>query len=289
MRNFKEFLRQWIVPPKIVTLFLVSKGFVKNFSLTNKYLLKQSRTLKNKHTGSSCFVLGSGSSLKSQDIKKLKFENVISVSNSFVHPDFSIIKPRYHAVPPLIGSHGELYSEKQFVKWLKVMEAKTGQAEMFFYIGDRQMIESNNLFQNRIVHWVDYTLYTNSSRSITLDKIYQINTVSELAITIALYLGFDKIYLLGIDHDWFNGPLVYFYDYKKNHELSPNQDKLSIVDSEFQMRRHADIFKRYKYLFSIKKNIYNANSNSKNYIDVFPKVDYNLLFNKSGITRSNKS
>ena len=278
MKKFKEFLRQWIVPPKIITLFSASKDFVKNFSLTNKYLLKRSRALKNKHTGSRCFILGSGSSISSQNIKKLKFEHVISVSNTFVHPDFNIIKPKYHAIPPLLASHGKLYSEEQLVKWLKAIEVGTGQAEMFFYIGDRKMIESNNLFQNRIIHWVDYSWAASNNKPVNINKIYPINSVSELAITIAIYLGFDEIYLLGIDHDWFRGPLVYFDGYKENHKLSPTEANISFLDAECQMRRHADIFKRYKYLFSLRNNIYNANSNPNNYVDVFPKVDYELLF-----------
>jgi hypothetical protein len=103
-------------------------------------------------------------------------------------------------------------------------------------------------------------------------------SVSELALTVALYLGFDKIYLVGIDHDWFNGVLVYFYDHTKEHVLRPDQTDLSFADSEFQMRRHADIFKKYKYFFSMKQNIYNANANPRHYLDVFPKVEFDSLF-----------
>jgi len=72
--------------------------------------------------------------------------------------------------------------------------------------------------------------------------------------------------------------LVYFYDHTKEHALRPDQSDLSFADSEFQMRRHAYIFKKYKYLYSMKKNIYNANANPRHYLDVFPKVDYDSLF-----------
>jgi len=44
------------------------------------------------------------------------------------------------------------------------------------------------------------------------------------------------------------------------------------------MRRHAYIFKKYKFLSSMKKNVYNANANPRHYLDVFPKVDYDSLF-----------
>ena len=99
-----------------------------------------------------------------------------------------------------------------------------------------------------------------------------------LAITIALYLDFEKIYLLGFDHDWFKGPVIHFYDEKKEHAMKPTEKKLSFADAEFQMRRHAYIFRKYKCLYSLKKNIFNANSDPEHYMDVFPKVNFDTLF-----------
>ena len=93
-----------------------------------------------------------------------------------------------------------------------------------------------------------------------------------------MYLGFENIYLLGIDHDWFNGPLRYFYDPNTQHKMKPDAERISFADAEFQMRRHAIIFKKYKYLYALKENIYNANANPDHYLDVFPKVDYESLF-----------
>jgi len=176
------------------------------------------------------------------------------------------------------------------VIWLKEMEVATGEAEIFFHIGDKPMIERNGLFKGHVTHWVEYADWNgNYDLDLSLYNVPRIGSVSEVAITIALYLGFDDIYLLGIDHDWFNGLFVYFYDHKTQHALKPDEHAIPNVDAEFQMRRHADIFKKYKYLFAIKQNIYNAHPDPKHYMDVFPKVDYNLLFNKSDITRSNKS
>ncbi|MDH5666803.1 MAG: hypothetical protein OEY86_02180 [Nitrospira sp.] len=242
--------------------------------------MKSNEELKDRHVGSRCFVLGAGSSVKEQDIGKLEGEFVISVSNTFVHQEFPRIKPRYHTLPPLLRGHGGLHSEKKFVGWLQEMEIATGGAEMVMHIGDRGMVERNSLFKGRPIHWVEYMRERPESFDgpIDLASLPPIWSVSELAITIAVYLGFEKIYLVGIDHDWFNGALVYFYDHTKEHALRPNETDLSFVDSEFQMRRHAYIFKKYKYLFSMKGNIYNANANPRHYLDVFPKVDYDTLF-----------
>ena len=40
------------------------------------------------------------------------------------------------------------------------------------------------------------------------------------------------------------------------------------------MRRHAEIFRKYKYLRSINENIFNANATPNHYLDVFKKVNY---------------
>lgn len=284
MNKLKQLVRQWLVPPGIWHLLAkIRSGRQPQPPLLGPEeiaLLKKNKELKDRHAGSRCFILGAGSSLKEQDISKLEGEFVISVSNTFVHPDFSRIKPRYHVLPPLLHSHGELHTEDKFVVWLRAMEAATSDAEMFLHIGDRGMIERNGLFKDRVIHWVEYTGAWDEKFDAPIDLMHvpPIWSVSELALTVAVYLGFDKIYLVGIDHDWFNGVLVYFYDPGREHALRPDQSDLSFADSEFQMRRHAIIFRKYKYLNSIRNNIYNANANPNHYLDVFPKVNYDALF-----------
>jgi hypothetical protein len=283
--KIKKVVRTWVVPPGIWTLLAnvsshLNQRNMDRLSPEILRLFEQNKNLLDRHKGERCFILGAGSSVKAQDIRKLEGEFVISVSNTFVHPDFSRIKPQYHVLPTLLKGHGRYYPEEKFVGWLREMEIATGEAEMFMHIGDRAMVERNGLFKNRVIHWVEYAEAwdENFDAPIDLMRIPPIWSVSELALTVAVYLGFDKIYLVGIDHDWFNGVLVYFYDHTKEHAMQPDQSDLSFADSEFQMRRHAYIFKKYKYLNSIKKNIYNANVNPNSYVDVFPKVNFNSLF-----------
>lgn len=281
MTEFTRFVKEWLAPPAVWQWLTNANHNLRlaRMSSEDRRLLSDNQRLKDRHLGSRCFILGAGSSVKDQDIKKLQGEIVISVSNTFVHPHFGLIKPRYHVVPSLIEGHGHTHSEEKFRDWLDVMEASTGAAEMFFHIGDREMIERYGLFKNRIVHWVKFCAWNGHlDTPIDLSRVPGIWSVSELALTIALYLGFERIYLIGVDHDWFKGLLVYFYDHTKEHALQPDSSSLSFVDSEFQMRRHAAIFKKYKYLYSIRHNIYNANASPNHYLDIFPKVDYESLF-----------
>ena len=65
--------------------------------LCGKYFfLKKNKILKDIHKEKRIFVLGNGPSLNDFDLKKLKNEIVIMVNRSFKHPDYAIIKPKYH-------------------------------------------------------------------------------------------------------------------------------------------------------------------------------------------------
>jgi len=276
-------VENWMLPPGVVCVLKTAAARMRKILRPAGYkkLLRENIGLKDRHKGTRCFILGAGSSVKSQDIKKLAGEIVLTVSNTFVHPDYPFVKPKYHIFPPVFESHGRWYSVDKFVAWLKAADENTFDAEIFLCIGDKEMCDSHGLFKERTVHWVDYLPWSwRMSTPVDLSTIPPIWTVSETALTIALYLGFDKIYLLGFDHDWFNGPLVYFYDESKDHVMQPSRQALieGGVDAEFQMRRHADVFRKYKYLYSKKQNIFNANANPFHYLDVFPKVEFNSLF-----------
>lgn len=275
-------LARWMVPPGILAIMRRMKARINRQRKRNgqdRKLLRELLTLRDRHSGQRCFILGAGSSIKQQDLAKLCGEVVLSVSNTFVHPQFGEFRPKYHFVPPIVASHGHLYPQQRFVEWLRDMEVSTHDAEMFFHIGDRLWIEKEGLFSKRIVHWVDFHGWEGEAfDTIDLADLPAIWSVSELVISAAIYMGFGKIYLVGIDHDWFNGPLIYFYNPDTDHKVRPTKDALAFADAEFQMRRHADIFRKYKMLQSIHRGIFNANADPNHYMDVFPKADYASLF-----------
>lgn len=273
--KIKYFIRNWFVPPAFYNLLINRPVETK---AVNEFL-EETKIVKGRHLGKRCFILGGGSSVKQQDLKKLKGEFVISVSNTYVHRDYPMFKPKYHVLPHIMKGHSVYYSEEKFVEWLKDMDERIFDAEIFLHLGDKEMIDRNGIFNKRKIHWIEYCEWNGDfNKAIDPAAIPGVWSVSELALTMAVYMGFEKIYLLGFDHDWFNGPLVYFYDKKTEHKMELDDKTLSFADAEFQMNRHAYIFKKYKYLYAMKRNIYNANADPNSYVDVFPKVDYNSLF-----------
>jgi len=106
-------------------------------------------------------------------------------------------------------------------------------------------------------------------------------SVSESAVQSAIYLGFKEIYILGFDHTWYDDIWDHFTDdYNDHFDKKKLNNCKEWVDSEHEMIRHAHIFNKYKKLYKLKENIYNANADENSYVDTFPKVKYEDLFNK---------
>ena len=58
-------------------------------------------SLKNRHQGQRCFILGNGPSVKHLDLTSLQGEIVFSVSNGYLHKGYSDLAPAYHCIPQI--------------------------------------------------------------------------------------------------------------------------------------------------------------------------------------------
>lgn len=244
--------------------------------------------LRDSEKGNRCFIIATGSSIKYQDLTILKEEIVISVSGLYMHKDINIINPKYHVLPNVFGDHKEITEEKKHVQWLNDMNINLPSSTiMIMSTKDKSYIEKYQLFKDRKIFLKNYTRYceTDDIFDIDINQMPNIWSISEGVIQTALFLGFKEIFLLGFDHDWFNGALVHFNgsEYLKFNNTDIKQEIVNIhgMDSEFQMMRHAKIFNKYKKLYSLKENIYNANYDQNTYVDTFPKVNYEKLFNNN--------
>ncbi|MCG3711694.1 hypothetical protein L5F64_00690 [Aliarcobacter butzleri] len=252
--------------------------------------------LKNSEKSKRCFIIGTGSSIKEQDLTLLKDEVVIGISGLYHHKDLQIFKPKYYANPPIFAWHGHICEEEEHIQRLRDMDnTLDNNTIMFFDNSDKKKFDEYELFKNKNVYFTNFINWDEEDiKDLNLD-CFPIASISEYAMQIALYLGFDEIFLLGFDHDWFNGLYVYFTsDYLKNfdNDKVKNMAQFLKVDSEFQMIRHARIFHKYKKLYAMKKNIYNANANTNTYVDTFPKVSFEKLFlpnYKDHLNESNKN
>jgi len=279
----KQFLFDWILAPKIAINLQIILAKIKNRLKYDQSLFKKNEALKDVEKGSRCFVIAPGPSLNQQDLTLLKDETCIAISTVYAHKDFAAINPKYYVLSPVFKYHGNASNEESLVSWLEAMDqGLNDDTIMFMHISDKPYLEKYSVFKNKKIHWIQYIPWDEEQiDEIDLQNLADIRSASEVTLSVALYLGFDAIYIMGFDHNWFEGLNTYF-DQKAyyTHFKSSGKEVASKAgfDSRYQMWAHAKMFKKYKALFAMKQNIYNANSNENTYVDTFPKVKFEELF-----------
>lgn len=276
----RSFAKAWLIPPRLFQKIAYTRAFIASRQAMDK-VQTECRDIEK---GNRCFIVGTGSSINQQDLTLLQGEIVIGVSGLFHHDAIQEIRPKYYVNPPIFKSHRSIHGEAPLVEKLHAMDSALREIRptYFFDVSDQETLNRYALFQNQKIIWKNYLPWNGDEISqIDLRKMPNIKSVSESAIQIALFLGFDKIYLLGFDHDWYHGLFNYFDNSKVRQHQKMSEDEVREkhqFDSEFQMIRHAKIFNKYKKLYALKQNIFNANANPNSYVDTFPKVEYESLF-----------
>lgn len=251
--------------------------------------------LKNSESNCQCFIVGTGSSINQQDLTLLKDKVVIGISNLFLHPDFPSFHPKYYVLTRVFQHLNRSASENELISLLRDADNSLNDRTILFLdLKDKVYIKKYKLFIKKKIIWLNYLNWDfKNIKDINIDSFPGlVCSVSEAAIQVALYLGFTNIYLVGFDHNWYTGKFSYF-DTKKVRSYFKMTKKQLVnkvgMDSERLMAQHSRMFSKYKALYQFKNNIYNANADPDSYVDVFPKVKYEELFNKKISLKINKA
>ena len=258
---------------------------------TYSKFLEENRTLKEKYKNQRCFVIGNGVSLNTQDISKLKDEVTI-VSNSFYkHPILNYWQPTFYCiVDPIFFTEGTITDT--FLSELTTSVKKTN---FIFPLLNKDIINTIPVLNNYKKNFVFYTpsLFHKSlaEKEIPIinftKSIPGIQSVSQMGIMLAIYVGCSPIYLIGMDHDWLkyapdmNNERSYQHFYgdqiiddhvktKYNHTFSYKEDMVNMVK----------LWEGYENLlkYAQKNNTQIINATNNGYLDVFKRIDYDSLF-----------
>lgn len=192
----KDVAKNWL-PPAILTGSQRLREELR-FQLTaEKAVLAKNRALKGIGLGRKVFLLATGPSLKKEKLAQLKGQDVVSVSNFFLHPLAKKLAPKLHFFasvhPPLDWGNIAAW----FAKADKALPAETAMVTTFT---NKPLVEQYGLFQRRKVYYLYVSAFP-SPRGVDLERpVLGPQTIPLLALPVLIYMGYKEIGLLGCDH-----------------------------------------------------------------------------------------
>jgi hypothetical protein len=229
------------------------------------------RSLRNKHAGQRCFILGNGPSLDLKDIETIRNEVTFASNKIYLFFDQTEWRPTYYSVEDtLVMAQCE-----------KAIRSMTGTVKLLphhmMHVARRH--KSYNIYRYLRASNPSQPLSdpnfpgfsTDSSRGVAWGS-----TVVYSQIQLAVHMGFSSIALLGLDHDYNVGPLVspgvhvsvgeqnHFHpDYRRKGEKwhAPNLDVLEVAYAK--ARKMAEV-----------NNTSIVNCSRRSKLDVFPKMNF---------------
>ena len=255
-----------------------------NFLNTNEIrILNKNKDLENIGKNREIFIIANGPSIKKLDLKLLSNRHTMGMAGIFKHTDIEKINLNYYSVidPDLfrnMSNIGNIYNEinKKLNKTIKLFNFAWG----YKFIVDNSLIDNLNDVYYFASHGNIKSNYTNFLR---LTKGW--NNVAVFSIALSIYLGYNRIYLLGYDHDYLSdrGLEKHFYEgqlmsgkIKKIYESKTRAERKSYYN---EMRDMLNIWEDYIMLLNIakKRNINIFNCTEGSYLDVFPKLNLNSI------------
>lgn len=150
------------------------------------------RQFKNIHKGESCFIIGNGPSLNKMDLEPLKNYHTFGLNKIYLIFDKVDLNLSYHvAVNSLVIDQSfKIFQELQCPSFLSYKIFCSSREQI-----NRKKIELKNI----------YPILTTTLCKFEPDisrAIYEGYTVTFVAMQIAFYMGFKKVFLIGVDHNF---------------------------------------------------------------------------------------
>jgi hypothetical protein len=247
----KDAFLRWLVPPGFQDLLRKWKGDLEAMGAPGAVLAENEKLRDCHKDRKRCFILATGPSIRTQDLRSLKGETCIALSNFCVHPLYSEIRPEYYCVPKLSFPP---YTIDDGVRWFTDIDSKMGDAKIFLAVGDRDMVQAHKLFPGKTVHYLGFGRSWDDveSNGIDLTKpLCKVQSAPVIALQVAIFMGFKEIYLLGCDHDHLQhyGVTRHFYE-EKEHVIARNAATLKAEWGAFEeeLRRYNVLWSQYRAL-----------------------------------------
>lgn len=166
---------------------------------------------RNEKKGQRCFIVANGPSLEKHDLTKLKNEDVIAINASPVLEKGNNFKSKYYCL-----SDPRYFDVEEKVK---IFKEKINDRECIFVLRDnlKEIVENQHLLPRKSV--LLHSLGCDGFSKNIMNGFYFGCSTTYMAIQLAYYLGYDKVYLLGLDLQYGFDKYVRFYKEEKVQEF----------------------------------------------------------------------
>ena len=256
-------------------------------------LVEKSFELKNIHSKDRIFIVGTGPSIKNQNLLYLKDEIVIGMNEFYLHPQIEQIKPKYNIYTGY-SIHKETVSYETAVKSYTSFEKnlKLTGGTVLLPIWDFDFLSKNGLMKDETLskYYFNYVLLPKDLDQFQFDSLYASyggQNSAIFSICLAMFMGAKEIYLIGLDHDWilsyYDREQAHFYDDEKSPIYKDQKATFNRNLLKDYFYPYVKIFEQYEALEKYAKNhdIKIINLTNKGLLDVFERQEYENFFNKN--------
>lgn len=246
-------------------LCILGRKFLRFMHIPNGPM-KEIKKFKNIHAGQRCFITCTGPSLQIDDLEKLEKEFTIGVNTIFLAFRNTNWRPTYYAiVDAYIAQKYENDYDMDFEKFC------TREVFLNSYVKAKK---SKRIHKCHI-DFINHTKYNLKNNKLHIDEdiathIIDCFTVTNMAISIAIYMGFSEIYIIGADCN-FEGEKLHF---------TPNQfDPVGAKKGRLGLNvaRSISGYMAMKH-FADKKGVRIFNATRGGHLEVFERVNFDDLF-----------
>ncbi len=235
----------------------------------NKY--KALKKYKNLHKGERCFILATGPSLTKEDAEALKNEYTFGVNSIYKMFEETDWRPTYYVMCDCKVYKNTIALQPDFAfDDLGVKQNFISDSIEEVGLNPCNMSKMS-IFPICYLEHLQTALYNKLKYSSNLvDGLYNMLTVTNTSISIAQYMGFNEIYLLGVD---FN------YTVKMEKQHFDGSHNVLIDDTHICQSTIFNTARAYR-LVKLKTEksgvkVYNATRGGK--LDIFERVDFDSL------------
>ncbi len=241
-------------------------------------LVCRNKKFESIHNGKRCFILGNGPSVQGVDLTQLRGEFVFTVSNGYLHTGFSDILSKYHCIPQI--TYGKM-TEDDVVAWFKEMHEHIGDAELFLNETEASLVSRYHLFPGRAINYVglleDFDHWLGRGLIDISKPIPRCQSAPVMMLMIAMYMGFNEIILLGVDHAELK-TRKYGYPFKlkvqNGKDMSVGSNEMVVNTMHDDLQAYARLWRQYRVLHKISEanSIQIVNASDASELDEFSRV-----------------